>query len=66
MSESAVRTTFELFATSGPAPTDWGALFATADADVPGALDAGHDRHTPPLAQEPGLVRDDLDRLGHR
>lgn len=66
LSESAVRKTFELFATSGPAPADWDALFATADADSPGALDGVHDRHTLPLSQEPRLVRSDLDRLGHR
>jgi uncharacterized protein YbjT (DUF2867 family) len=59
-SDSAVRKTFELVATKGPAQQNLDALFAPLDADLPGALDAVHDVANMPLAEEPERVRDDL------
>jgi uncharacterized protein YbjT (DUF2867 family) len=63
-SDYATRKTFELVATTGPAPDDFGALFAPLDADPPGALDGVHDAPNMPLVDEPQQVRDDLNTIG--
>ena len=60
-SRQALRKTFELIATSGPAPDDFDALFAPLAADPQGALDGVHDMANMPLEDEPRPVRDDLD-----
>jgi uncharacterized protein YbjT (DUF2867 family) len=66
-SDHALRKTFELVATTGPAPDDFDALFAPLDADPQGALDGVHDMANMPLEDEPRPVRDDLDAvLAHR
>lgn len=62
-SEQALRKTFELVATTGPAQDDFDPLFAALDADARGALDAVHDTANMPLPDEPQRVRDDLDRV---
>ena len=59
-SDRALRKTFELVATHGAAPRDFGALFAPLDADPRGALDGVHDTANMPLENEPQRVRDDL------
>jgi hypothetical protein len=59
-SDHAVGRTFELFSESGPAPSDWDALFSTLDADS--GLDGAHDAPTLPVAREPRNVRADLER----
>ena len=41
--DCALRKTFELIATNGPAPDDFDALFAPLDADPPGSLDGVRD-----------------------
>jgi uncharacterized protein YbjT (DUF2867 family) len=43
LSDAAVGRTVELFSETGPAPSDWDALFAAADADT--GRDGAHDRH---------------------
>ena len=48
-SNGALRKTFELVATQGPAQPDFDAEFAQLDADPPGALDAVHDLSNMPL-----------------
>ncbi|HYK92062.1 MAG TPA: SDR family oxidoreductase [Acidobacteriota bacterium] len=66
-SDHALRKTFELIATTGPAPDDFDALFAPLAADPQGALDGVHDMANMPLEDEPQQVRDDLDAvLTHR
>jgi len=60
-SDHALRKTFELVATTGPAPDDCDALFALLDADPHGALDGVHDMANMPLDDEPQRVRDDLE-----
>ena len=62
-SDQALRKSFELVATQGPAQHDLEALFAGLDADPPGALDAVHDVANMPLQKEPQRVLDDLDAL---
>ena len=62
-SEAALRKSFELVATHGPAQPDLEPLFAALDADPPGELDAVHDLANMPLANEPQQVRDDLDAV---
>lgn len=62
-SDAARGKTFELVAERGPATTDFDALFAMLDADVPGALDAIRDSPNMPLGAEPQRVRDDMDLL---
>ena len=62
-SETALRKTFELVAEKGPAPANFDALFATLDADAPGALDGVRDMSNQPLEDEPKRVRDDLDAV---
>ncbi|MGD0500235.1 MAG: SDR family oxidoreductase [Bryobacteraceae bacterium] len=62
-SDHALRKTFELIATTGPAPEDFDALFGPLDADPQGALDGVHDMVNQPLKDEPKRVRDDLDAV---
>jgi uncharacterized protein YbjT (DUF2867 family) len=62
-SDGALRKTFELVATKGPAPHDLDAEFARLDTDPPGALDAVHDLTNMPLQEEPQRVRHDLDAI---
>ena len=57
---SAVRKTFELVATTGPAPDDVAALFAAVDVDPPGAIDGVHDATNMPLDGEPPRVLNNL------
>lgn len=59
-SDQAVGKTFELVATTGPAPDDLDALFAPLATDPPGALDGVHDTANIPPADEPQRVRADL------
>jgi uncharacterized protein YbjT (DUF2867 family) len=67
VSDHALRKTFELVATTGPAPDDFDALFAPLDADPQGALDGVRDMANQPREDEPKRVRDDLDAvLAHR
>ena len=54
-SDSALRKSFELVATKGPAQHDLDAEFARLDADLPAALDAVHDLPNMPLEEEPEL-----------
>jgi hypothetical protein len=62
-----LRKTFELIATTGPAPDDFDGLFAPLAADPQGALDGVHDMVNMPLEDEPKPVRNDLDAvLAHR
>jgi uncharacterized protein YbjT (DUF2867 family) len=62
-SDGALRKSFELVATQGPAPPDLEAEFARLDADPPDALDAVHDLTNMPLQDEPQRVRRDLDAV---
>jgi uncharacterized protein YbjT (DUF2867 family) len=62
-SEQALRKTFELVTTRGPAQDDLDALFAPLDADLPGALDGVRDMANQPLDEEPQRVRGDLDAV---
>ena len=62
-SDQAVRKTFELVATKGPAQKDFDALFAALDADLTDALDGVRDAPNQPLEDEPQRVRDDLHTL---
>ncbi len=62
-SDHALRKTFELIATTGPASGDFDALFAPLDADPQGALDGVHDVANQPLEEEPDRVRQDLDKV---
>jgi uncharacterized protein YbjT (DUF2867 family) len=62
-SNGALRKSFELVATEGPAQHDLDAEFARLDADPPGALDAVHDLTNMPLQEEPQRVRRDLDAV---
>src|SRR5271166_783738 len=66
-SNHALRKTFELIATTGPAPDDLDALFAPLAADPQGTLDGVHDMANMPLEDEPRPVCEDLDAvLAHR
>jgi uncharacterized protein YbjT (DUF2867 family) len=62
-SDGALRKSFELVATHGPAQQDLDAECARLDADPPGALDAVHDLTNMPLQDEPQRVRRDLDAV---
>lgn len=62
-SDEALRKTFELVATNGPAPEDLNALFAALDADPQGALDGVRDMGNMPVNDEPQCVRDDLNAV---
>ena len=66
VSDQALRKTFELIATAGPAPKDFHALFAPLDPDPLGALDGVRDMANMPLGDEPQRVRDDLDAVRAR
>jgi uncharacterized protein YbjT (DUF2867 family) len=61
--DHALRKTFELVATKGPAPEDFDRLFAALDADPEGALDGVRDMANMPLGDEPRRVRDDLNAV---
>ncbi len=65
-SEAALRKTFELIATKGPAQGDLDALFARLDPDAPVALDGVGDMPNQPLEDEPRIVRADLDAIRAR
>jgi uncharacterized protein YbjT (DUF2867 family) len=62
-SDQALRKTFELVATKGPAPDNLDQLLASLDADPDGTVDGVRDMPNQPLADEPQSVRDDLDAL---
>lgn len=62
-STHAIRKTFELVATTGPAPNDFDALFAPLLSDPPGALDGVQDLANMPIMDEPQRVRDDLNAI---
>jgi uncharacterized protein YbjT (DUF2867 family) len=62
-SDQALRKTFELVATKGPAQKDFDALFAALVADPRNALDGVRDMPNQPLEDEPQRVRDDLQTL---
>ncbi len=62
-STHAIRKTFELVATTGPAPDDFDALFAPLVPDPPDALDGIQDLANMPIMDEPQRVRDDLDAV---
>jgi uncharacterized protein YbjT (DUF2867 family) len=62
-SSHALRKTFEIIATAGPAPEDFDALFAPLEGDPPGSLDGAHDMANMPLEDEPQRVRDDLNAV---
>src|SRR5271157_3895535 len=65
--DHALRKTFGLIATTGPAPDDFDALFAPLAADPQGTLDGVHDMANMPLEDEPRPVCEDLDAvLAHR
>src|SRR5271165_6685352 len=49
ISDQALRKTFELIATTGPAQNDLDAVFATLDADPQGSLDGVRDKANMPL-----------------
>jgi uncharacterized protein YbjT (DUF2867 family) len=62
-SNHAIRKTFELVATTGPAPDDFDTLFAPLVADPPDALDGVQDLANMPIMDEPQRVRDDLNAV---
>lgn len=62
-SDQALRKTFELVATKGPAQKDFDALFAALYADPRNALDGVRDMPNQPMEDEPQRVRDDLHTL---
>lgn len=65
--DRALRKTFELIATKGPASDDFDVLLAALDADPQGSLDGVRDKANQPLEKEPERVRHDLDAvLGNR
>ena len=62
-SELALRKTFELVSTKGPAQKDLDGLFAALDADPEGSFDGVRDMPNQPLKNEPQSVLDDLRAL---
>ena len=62
-SDQALRKTFELVATKGPAQKDLDSLFAALDQDSENALDGVRDTPNQPLEKEPQRVLDDLKAL---
>jgi uncharacterized protein YbjT (DUF2867 family) len=62
-SDHALRKTFELIATTGPAQDDFDGLFAPLDTDSRDTLDGVLDVANMPLEDEPQRVRDDLDAV---
>ena len=65
-SDQAIRKTFELIATSGPAQEDLNPLFAALPADPEDSIDVAADTPNMPLEQEPERVRRDLDEVKTR
>lgn len=61
--EHALRKTFELVATKGPAQEDLDAVFAALDPDSKDGLDGVRDIPNQPLEDEPQRVKDDLHAL---
>lgn len=67
ITDTAIGTTFELFADHGPAQTDWAGPFAGLIADMPGSLDGARDRSAlPDLSGEPTTVQRDVAALRAR
>jgi uncharacterized protein YbjT (DUF2867 family) len=62
-SDHALRKTFELVATKGPAQEDLDVLFAALDPDLNSSLDGVRDMRNQPLEDEPQRVKDDLHAL---
>src|SRR5208283_841590 len=62
-SNQALRKTFELIATTGPAQNDLDAVFAPLDADPQGSLHGVRDKANMPLQDEPERVRAALDAM---
>jgi uncharacterized protein YbjT (DUF2867 family) len=65
-SDQAIRKTFELISTKGPAQDDLNALFAALPSDPEDALDPVAETANMPLDQEPERVRKDLDEVKAR
>jgi uncharacterized protein YbjT (DUF2867 family) len=65
-SKEALRKTFELVATRGPAQEDLDSLFAALDPDPGDSLDGVRDSANQPLQDEPQRVKDDLDTIERR
>src|SRR5271166_814233 len=61
--DQALRKTFELVATTGPAQKDLDAVFAPLDADPQGSMDGVRDMANMPLQDEPERVRAALDAM---
>jgi uncharacterized protein YbjT (DUF2867 family) len=67
LTDAALGKTFELFAETGEAPTDWDGLFGRLQPDPAGSVDGVADPHTlPPVADEPAPVPADIARLTSR
>jgi uncharacterized protein YbjT (DUF2867 family) len=62
-SDQALRKTFELVATTGPAQNDLDAVFAPLEADTQGSLGGVRDMANMPLQDEPERVRVVLDAV---
>src|SRR5271157_840282 len=62
-SDEALRKTFELVATKGPAQENLDALFAALDPDSEDGVDGVRDMPNQPLEDEPQRVKDDLNAL---
>lgn len=62
-SRHALRKTFELIATTGPASEDFDQLFAPLEEDPPRSLDGVHDTANMPLEDEPERVRGDVEAM---
>lgn len=62
-SDQALRKTFELVATKGPAQENLDQLFAALDPDSNSSLDGVRDMQNQPLEDEPQGVKDDLQDL---
>ncbi|GGT10086.1 SDR family oxidoreductase [Streptomyces chromofuscus] len=63
LDDAAIGKTFEVFSGPGWATKDFTALFAKAQPDLSGALDAVKDTANLPLDAEPARVREDLAHL---
>ncbi|WP_432017195.1 SDR family oxidoreductase [Streptomyces hydrogenans] len=63
LDDTAIGRTFEVFSGPGPATTDFTALFAEAEPDAPGALDAVKDTDNLTLDAEPARFQNDLAHL---
>lgn len=63
LDDTALGKTFEVFSGPGRATKDFTALFAEAQPDASGALDAVKDTANLPLDAEPAQVKDDLAHL---